>query len=39
MLTAGLLYYALYRLGMVTPRTETREEIGEPPRVDEGTEV
>jgi hypothetical protein len=39
MLTAGLLYYALYRLGMATPRTESREEIGEPSRVDRSTEA
>jgi toxin CptA len=39
MLTAGLLYYALYRLGMVTPRKETREEVGESPRVDRSTEA
>jgi NCS1 family nucleobase:cation symporter-1 len=39
MLTAGVLYYALYRLGMVAPRTETREEVGEPPRVDRSTEA
>jgi toxin CptA len=39
MLTAGLLYYALYRLGMVTPRTGAREEIGDSSRVDRSTEA
>jgi purine-cytosine permease-like protein len=39
MLTAGLLYYALYRLGMATPRAGAREEIGEPSRVDRSTEA
>ena len=38
MLTAGLLYYALYRLGVGTPRTEVRDEIDEPSRVDRSTE-
>jgi hypothetical protein len=33
-LAGMLLYYALYRMGMVTPRAETREEMGEPSRVD-----
>jgi NCS1 family nucleobase:cation symporter-1 len=39
MLTAGLLYYALYRLGMATPQTRIREEPGESPRVDRSTEA
>jgi nucleobase:cation symporter-1, NCS1 family len=39
MLTAGLLYYTLYRLGMVTPQAGTREEIGEPSRADRSTEA
>jgi hypothetical protein len=39
MLTAGLLYYALYRLGMATPQTGAREEVGEPSRVDRSTET
>jgi nucleobase:cation symporter-1, NCS1 family len=37
MLTGGLLYYALYRLGMATPRAAAREEVGEPPQVNRGT--
>ena len=39
MLTAGVLYYTLYRLGMATPRTGVREGAGEPPRVDRSTEA
>lgn len=39
MLTAGLLYYALYRLGMVTPQAGAREEIGESSPVDRSTEA
>jgi cytosine/uracil/thiamine/allantoin permease len=40
MLTGGLLYYALYKLGMATPRTSAREvEVGEPTRVNRGTEA
>ena len=40
MLTAGLLYYALYRLGMATPQTDaTREEMGQSPRVNRRTEA
>jgi nucleobase:cation symporter-1, NCS1 family len=37
MLTGGLLYYVLYRLGMATPRAAAREEVGEPPQVNRGT--
>src|SRR5215210_7949480 len=36
MLTGGLLYYALYRLGMATPRAGGQE-IGESPRADRST--
>jgi hypothetical protein len=40
MLTGGLLYYTLYKLGMATPRTSAREEeVGEPTRVNRGTEA
>jgi cytosine/uracil/thiamine/allantoin permease len=39
MLTAGVLYYALYRLGMATPQAGTREEGGEPTRIDRSTEA
>ena len=39
MLTAGILYYALYKLGMATPRTGAREEVGDPPQVDRSTEA
>ena len=40
MLTGGLLYYVLYKLGMATPRTSAREEeVGEPTRVNRGTEA
>jgi hypothetical protein len=39
MLTAGLLYYVLHRLGVGNPHTEPRDEIGEPSRVDGGTEA
>jgi NCS1 family nucleobase:cation symporter-1 len=39
MLTAGVLYYTFYRLGMVTPRAGAREEIGESSRVDRSTEA
>jgi purine-cytosine permease-like protein len=39
MLTAGILYYALYRTGMVSPRTGAREAVGESPRVDRSTEA
>jgi nucleobase:cation symporter-1, NCS1 family len=38
MLTGGLLYYALYKLGMATPRSGDQE-IGESPRVDRSTEA
>ena len=39
MLTGGLLYYALYKLGMATPRTGAREEVGESSRADRRTEA
>jgi cytosine/uracil/thiamine/allantoin permease len=40
MLTGGLLYHTLYKLGMATPRTSAREEeVGEPTRVNRGTEA
>jgi NCS1 family nucleobase:cation symporter-1 len=40
MLTGGLLYHTLYMLGMATPRTSAREEeVGEPTRVNRGTEA
>jgi len=39
MLTGGLLYFVLYRLGMATPGTDTREEAGEPSRVERGTQA
>ena len=32
MLTAGGLYYALYRFGVVTGGTAPREEVGHPPQ-------
>ena len=39
MLTAGGLYYALYRLGMATPRTGAREELGSSPGIDRRTQA
>jgi purine-cytosine permease-like protein len=37
MLTAGVLYYVLYRLGMATPRTEAGPGLGESTRAGGGT--
>jgi hypothetical protein len=39
MITAGFLYYALYRLGIATPRTDAREEIGESSQTNRSTEA
>lgn len=39
MLTAGLLYYALYRFGTATPRAGALEEITEPSQSNKSTEV
>jgi nucleobase:cation symporter-1, NCS1 family len=37
MLTGGLLYYVLYKLGMATPRA--REAVGDASRIDRSTEA
>jgi nucleobase:cation symporter-1, NCS1 family len=39
MLTGGLLYYTLYKLGMATPRAGAREEAGESSQVNRNTEA
>jgi nucleobase:cation symporter-1, NCS1 family len=39
MITAGLLYYALYKLGLANPRAGAREEVGDPPQIDRSTEA
>jgi nucleobase:cation symporter-1, NCS1 family len=39
MITAGFLYYALYRLGIATPHTDAREEIGESSQTNRSTEA
>jgi hypothetical protein len=39
MITAGLLYFALYKLGLTSPRAGAREEVGDPPQIDRSTEA